>query len=494
MAVAAAVAVVGVHAALNARFPRLSDPVSYGFFLACSLCAIVNCARESIRGSLHTRLRWALAGCGFLLWFTATVLAAYAELVSHDPVNAASLDDFFYFFCGIPFLLAIVLPDDDRGLPLFLWLDGLQTAAAGYLTYVAVFSVLPLSKATALPMPVGRLVIMLNIERYTLCALSTARLAVSPRHTRERQFFSVLTTFLWVWTICESIYNHLVLQFNDAGVLDSLVDVPFLVFLIATAVINRSPAPMREGGHRKPLVIFVDQVRPVLLALTLVALSGMVAGQHFRVAMGVIVGAFAIYGVRSAMLQSRLMRTQIDLEDARDRLEELTLLDPLTGIANRRCFDQRLMMEWGRAQRTRSSLSLLMIDIDHFKDFNDTLGHLAGDECLASVAKTMQKALNRPADLLARYGGEEFVVLLPETDDRGAFRVAERLQTVLSSTRPLPGIERQVTVSIGGATLAGPGRSTAEQLLETADRALYLAKQNGRNRNEFLRMQALPPH
>jgi diguanylate cyclase (GGDEF)-like protein len=190
--------------------------------------------------------------------------------------------------------------------------------------------------------------------------------------------------------------------------------------------------------------------------------------------------------VRATMLQSRFSQTETALEGARERLEQLVLQDGLTGIANRRCFDQRFSLEWARARRAGTPLSLLLIDIDHFKKLNDTYGHLIGDECLIQVARTLQKALSRPGDLLARYGGEEFIALLPETDDSGAVSVAERLQDALSRTQPLPTIESQVTVSIGGTTWVPIKGSTAEIVLDTADRALYIAKQNGRNRTEYL--------
>jgi diguanylate cyclase (GGDEF)-like protein len=204
-----------------------------------------------------------------------------------------------------------------------------------------------------------------------------------------------------------------------------------------------------------------------------------------------ILGAFVLYAVRSSILQSRYAQTEIALEQARDRLEQLVLQDGLTGIANRRCFDQRFEQEWWRARRTGTSLSLLLIDIDHFKKLNDTYGHLRGDECLVQVARTLQKVLHRPGDLLARYGGEEFVALLPDTDDSGAINVAERLQTSLDRAQPLSGIERQVTVSIGSTSWDPRRGATAKRMLDAADRALYTAKQNGRNRAEYLPLELL---
>ncbi|MGJ5179830.1 diguanylate cyclase [Bradyrhizobium oligotrophicum] len=168
------------------------------------------------------------------------------------------------------------------------------------------------------------------------------------------------------------------------------------------------------------------------------------------------------------------------------RLETLAIEDGLTGLANRRRFDERLLEEWGRAYRERTSLALLMIDIDHFKSFNDSYGHPAGDECLHTVAGILADEAQRSSDLAARYGGEEFAILLPNTDSAGCTRLGERIMRALRKAgiaheHNPPGI---VTASIGGA-VCRPGfeRSAGPaSLIEAADRALYAAKDGGRDR------------
>jgi diguanylate cyclase (GGDEF)-like protein/PAS domain S-box-containing protein len=168
------------------------------------------------------------------------------------------------------------------------------------------------------------------------------------------------------------------------------------------------------------------------------------------------------------------------------KLETLATVDGLTGLANRRRFDERLLEEWGRAYRERTSLSLLMIDLDHFKAYNDQYGHPAGDECLRAVAGVLAAEAKRTTDLAARYGGEEFVMLLPNTDAAGCARIGER---VLREIRDL-GIahrlnfpSRIVTASIGGAVCRpGVERSAGHaSLVEAADQALYAAKDHGRD-------------
>jgi len=488
---AAAAALVCAHVCLKAAFPRAGDPISYTAFLACSIWAAVVCVLRARTGSQRKRRIWMLASTGFLLYAVGTAFSAYIELIAHGPTTLASWDDFFYFFSGVPFLLAISSPDDSRLFSLFFWLDAAQAAAVGCLAYLAVFGVLPFSRATALPISVERLVWLFAIEAIALAVLALGRWIASPGKSRERRFYRMLAIYLCLSAILQPIYNYLVLKYNDAGVWDLLTDLPFCVFIIAAAFPRPDDTVPIERQSRRPVLVMVDHARPVLLGLALVALSTLVIRQHFALAASVILGTFLVYGVRSAVLQSRFIQSQTELEKARDRLEDLALLDGLTGVANRRCFDQRFAAEWRRAQRTHSPLSLLLIDIDRFKNLNDAYGHLVGDECLIEVARTLSAVLNRPADLLARYGGEEFVALLPETGESGARNVAVRMQRALREKDRHPALERAVTVSIGGTTWEFTEESTAEQIVEFADRALYQAKANGRNRIEYCPMNAL---
>lgn len=182
------------------------------------------------------------------------------------------------------------------------------------------------------------------------------------------------------------------------------------------------------------------------------------------------------------------VRTQLRLKALSDALRRAALVDGLTGIANRRRFDEQLRTECERAQRSGDPLSLLMIDVDHFKSYNDCYGHPAGDACLIMVAGALQGLVSRPADHVARYGGEEFVVLLPHTELAGAAHLAERVvETVSMLGMPHEGSprHRRVTVSVGVATARcnadGPCvPATPEALVSAADQALYAAKAAGR--------------
>lgn len=173
---------------------------------------------------------------------------------------------------------------------------------------------------------------------------------------------------------------------------------------------------------------------------------------------------------------SQLQAYQKQLEAANARLEEKSLTDKLTGVANRAGFDQRLHEEIARSQRYGAVFSLLLLDVDRFKHYNDTHGHLAGDEALIAAARTMQ-AVCRPIDFIARYGGEEFAIILPTTSREGAYQMAERLRMEIAAT---PIASGKITVSIGASTF--DIAKTARQLILEADKALYEAKGAGRNR------------
>ena len=185
-----------------------------------------------------------------------------------------------------------------------------------------------------------------------------------------------------------------------------------------------------------------------------------------------------------ASLERKVVARTDQLEAANRRLAELSITDPLTGLANRRKLAESLEEELLRARRTREPLSLAMVDIDHFKQYNDKHGHQAGDRCLQRVATELRHAV-RVTDLVARYGGEEFAVVMPEMDSRAARDAAERLRVAISDLAEPMTDNSVVTASIGVATIDNPDAQSTERLIAQADAALYAAKRNGRNRVEW---------
>lgn len=201
--------------------------------------------------------------------------------------------------------------------------------------------------------------------------------------------------------------------------------------------------------------------------------------------LGLALGAidYIVKPIKPAIVKARV-KNHLELKKLRDLLRDQSMLDGLTGLSNRRRFNQALTAEWSRAQRTGSSLSLVMVDIDYFKQFNDTYGHLAGDDCLKAVAGALQAAVKRSHDLVARWGGEEFCCLLPETNAAAAGGVAERMRQDVAKLQ----IEHQssltaafLTISLGIAAIKPDKTAVLTAFLESADMALYQAKKNGKN-------------
>ncbi|MEO5341564.1 MAG: diguanylate cyclase [Magnetococcus sp. MYC-9] len=186
-----------------------------------------------------------------------------------------------------------------------------------------------------------------------------------------------------------------------------------------------------------------------------------------------------------SQLNSELGEKNEKLLELNKILQDMASIDGLTGIANRRRFDIFLAHEWNKAVRDQTILSLILLDIDFFKPYNDNYGHAAGDDCLKAVARALASAMTRTTDLVARYGGEEFVCVLPGTDEAGMVRVGHRLRESVAALQ-LPHahskVASHVTVSLGGVSLVPTGGAQPGSLVPMADERLYKAKEGGRNR------------
>lgn len=186
---------------------------------------------------------------------------------------------------------------------------------------------------------------------------------------------------------------------------------------------------------------------------------------------------------------SERKQTEQQLLQLQQQLQAFSYQDGLTGVANRRMFDDRLQVEWANAQRQNQPLSLILLDIDYFKQYNDHYGHVQGDACLKSVGQALSQAAVRPRDLVARYGGEEFVLLLPETDADAAAQVAERCRQLIRAEQIQHAQSRVaplLTVSLGVGTLIPDQQTSPQAFIEAVDRLLYQAKHQGRDRAVLL--------
>jgi diguanylate cyclase (GGDEF)-like protein len=282
--------------------------------------------------------------------------------------------------------------------------------------------------------------------------------------------------------------------FSEAVIGSSLAKSPLFLNLLPHASAGTATIKSvidgveRVVGYRRvdgyPLIAFVAVNKDEVLAgwrKASMLSAGIVA---------LLLGFLGVLGYRLIKLMQQQNRVQGELLGAQEKLLEvnrnlelLALEDALTGLANRRQFDLFIHAELGRARRNLTGLALLMIDVDHFKAFNDHYGHLAGDQCLRNISAIITDNINRPGDLAARFGGEEFAVVLPGTDYVGAFLVAEKIRHAVEAAG-LPHVESpdgRVTVSVGVCGYDPASQTRTEDLIGAADKALYVAKASGRN-------------
>ena len=316
---------------------------------------------------------------------------------------------------------------------------------------------------------------------FSLAIMAILRL-LGARSFRWRFFYFAASSYLLVNAIVATIYNRVEMHGLPwwAG---SLIDIPHA--LLALVAIRQPPRWLRAYHPSLAVSQTIASLAPIILSMTVVMLGFSMTRISFVV--GLLTGCASVlfYGLRVAFIQAR----QMDMLRAGDlsslRLEQQVGRDALTGIANRVTLDTRLREAMEEGQRTSHYCAVLMIDIDFFKQYNDSLGHIAGDACLVKVASVLSSQL-RARDSVARYGGEEFVVVLMDANAEAAVEAAKRMTGAierLNIPHPLSPYER-ITVSIGIAMQAADTAMDPVFLLEESDRALYMAKKNGRDRVE----------
>ncbi|RFU48595.1 GGDEF domain-containing protein [Paraburkholderia sp. DHOC27] len=460
--------------------------VTYPFLLLCPSLVIAASFWRARQVERKSRSAWILLSLGMFIWLCGMILSAWEDLFVHMPISVAWFSDVCFFLFDVPILLAISSVSAEQTIPFFVWMDGLQALLTGYLTYITIFSVTPFSGAALAPVSITTLLLTYKVENVILAVASTLRLLAQPRGP-ERRFYAILCAYLWMFGVMAWIYNDLAVTTDGHNLIDLMVDVPFLFLSVAIIAPISPQTETAQFAQKNRLAVIIENVSPIFYTVALLALSMSVMRQHFYAGTIGVFTALVVYAVRMSTLQGRHLRVQQQLHEAHDRLEAIALTDGLTNTANRRCFDQTLVVEWNRAVRNQNPLALLLVDIDYFKQLNDRYGHPAGDKCLVSIAAALQSTLPRGGDLLARYGGEEFAVILPGTDDGGARVVATRMQDAIRSLniRNETQTGTFVTVSIGVAVFTS-SHADADEIVEAADQALYRAKAHGRNRVESI--------
>jgi len=291
----------------------------------------------------------------------------------------------------------------------------------------------------------------------------------------------VLVTFLQgsLWGAAESIFIP--------------VEDPIYTVIVAMWIVGLSAASVGAySAHLKVLLaFFIPVVLPGTIHLFLI-------GGQLNTALGIAICVYALVMMRATIPINRSMidaiKLNFDLEreieerkNIERKLREISTKDGLTGLSSRRHFDEVLENEIRRAQRSSHPLSLILLDVDYFKAFNDTYGHLEGDACLQRISRSIEKIINRPGDLASRYGGEEFVVILPNTDADSAYEIAEAIRKAVQRLEiPHVGSKligpKLVTISAGVSTVEPAIGTAPSDIIRPADSALYQAKAAGRNR------------
>jgi diguanylate cyclase (GGDEF)-like protein len=439
------------------------------------------------RLAARERLAWRWLSLTLLLWAGGQVvetLIGHSTEASNLSVDAS---DFLYITAAFPLLLAISNTRATESIRAAFYLDSAQIVLAFVLTWARLFH---------MPMPPDRAATVMGriyAGECSLLALFVILRLVSWSTLEERRRIRALCACIWMYLPIELGMDYATKRWNlHAGtLLDLLWSLPFA--FAGWRALNL-PMDERPEGRRKFSRggLLLESFCPALVTAGILALAASIASQHWVLALTAIFLLLMIQSLHSGVVQlnylasqETLLERERELREANAHLEELSLLDPLTGVPNRRRFTAALDDAWRWSLRSKTPLAVLMVDIDYFKGINDLHGHAFGDECLIKIAKALGQALHRADDLLARFGGEEFVVLLRETGEQGARSVAERMHRAvweLGEVNQASPFEKRMTVSIGVGAGNPKLDSSPADLLETADRALYEAKHQGRNR------------
>jgi diguanylate cyclase (GGDEF)-like protein len=483
--------VVGIHLALLIAIHN--QPVAASRTLTASIAILATACiywrALAVPSRERSTLRW--AGAGMFLWGIAHLVETLLGPTAAASNLAVDASDFIYLVAAFPLLLALSTTRETASIRSVFLLNIAQIGLALILVYVRLYRMdLPAAAAATV---MGKIY---GVACVLLVLLSALRL-LTWETAEERRSIGLVFVFFCAYMPVELGMDFATARWNlHAGTLFDLCwSVPFL--LTGLEALYLPVDADRQSAHHRPKRsrLLVETLCPMLITTGVFALAASVTSQHVLLALASIFLLLLIQGLHAGVLQLNyvtgrmlLLEREQELRSANETLQQLSLLDPLTRVANRRRFDAALDGAWRRAVRRRQLIALLLIDVDYFKGINDKHGHAYGDECLVAVSRVAAKQAGRPDDLLARYGGDEFFLLLPDTDNQGAMVVADRIhaaiaeQAAVNQTSPLGG---RLTVSIGAAVIDARSGKEPSALVETADKALYEAKRKGRNRTHL---------
>jgi len=476
-----------LHLLVSTCLPERLAPLSTLFIILAQIAVIVAAWRVSRKLDSSIRLLWWLLAASVGFHAMAMSLDLFSEAFQLPVQNyVPGLSVYCSMLYGVPLLVAVSMPFDRRIVRVARATNALFSLAVGVLLYVQIFSLLTL-QGSANRADAVLMLRMFDLLDLFLAAAATIRWFASD-HPSERRFFRAIAIFLWVDALLVAIHNRVLIR-HDYVWLDLCISAPYAVLAVLIMSSRNVPRPVTASHGTRIL----QGGSTIFLSVALLVMGVMTARTHFWLGLAAALLAILGYGTLSAFAQSRWREVEESLILSNETLEGLVGVDSLTGIPNRWAFDETLEKECASAWRARAPISLLMIDVDHFKLLNDSRGHQVGDACLIRIAGALRAALPRMTDFVGRYGGEEFSAILPTTNRRGAEAIALKLCHAIEELRlnhptsPF-GV---VTVSIGVATCDGSTHPSATGLVWSADQALYEAKDGGRNRVESFAMDTV---
>ncbi len=475
------VACLLLQGAFLVLLPALRAPGAHVIMVAAPLLAGAACGWRARAESGPARTGWAALALSLVIWAVGAFGNLWQEMVVGRAYEMYPWSTLAFNLSAVP--IAFLLASDWRAgaQPTARALDAVMAAALGYGYFLLTWAML-MVRGTPDADSIATMVWLEDAQNLFILAGALVRWYAADAPA-ERTLFRSISAYALLYLMLIFGNNHFLAGDPAYGPEASTV-ITLGFALLAALAMARRPAGAAAHAARPELARIVRAGSPMLLAGVLLIVSlFLIRVDYVHGVAGVLIAVLG-YGLRASVAQAGHIERGDQLQRERTELQAIAWTDALTGIPNRHYLDQALAGHWHVERRAHHPLSVLMIDIDHFKSLNDRYGHPAGDACLRAVARVLQDALVRPDDVLARFGGEEFIALLHDADAAGAVVVAERLRAAVEALR----IEHAdnphgvVTVSIGTASAAHRGETA--RLIQAADKALYEAKCAGRNRVE----------